>query len=136
MNWLRNFLYGRYGNDALNIALLVFAVLIAAVFRFTPWWWLSYVCYVPVAAVLFRGFSRNIDQRRKENEVFLSVLRKFQFWGRSTKTKMNGTKAKMKDKEHRYYKCPACGAQLRVPKGRGKICITCPKCRKEFVKKT
>lgn len=129
MNWLRNFMYGRYGNDGLNIALLIFAVLLSVVFWFTPWWWLSYVCYVPIAIMLFRGFSRNIEQRRKENEVFLSFLRKFQFWG-------NNTKARMKDKTHKYYKCPACGVQLRVPKGKGKICITCPKCRKEFVKKT
>ncbi|MDD5952477.1 MAG: hypothetical protein PUC32_02305 [Oscillospiraceae bacterium] len=129
MNWLRNFFYGRYGNDALNIALLLLAMVLALVFRFTPWWWLSYICYLPLILLLFRAFSRNIDKRRHENDVFLSGFRKIKGW-------WTRQRDKAKDKTHKYYKCPCCGAQLRVPKGRGKICITCPKCKKEFVKKT
>lgn len=129
MNRLRNFFYGRYGNDALNIALLLFAVVISVAFRFTPWWWLCYVSYAPLAVMVFRGFSRNIDQRRKENDVFLCGFRKIRDWG-------NRVKTRSRDKDHKYLKCPSCKAQLRVPKGKGKICITCPKCRKEFVKKT
>lgn len=136
MNWLRNmgyrmaqFMSGRYGNDALNVALMLFAVLISVVLRFTPVWYLSFLCYVPLAVMVFRTFSRNIERRRRENEIFTSVFYRLRNWaGRN--------KAKAKDTTHKYYKCPACKAQLRVPKGKGKICITCPKCRKEFVKKT
>ena len=45
-------------------------------------------------------------------------------------------KARSQDKTHRYFKCPGCGQTVRVPRGRGKIQITCPKCRREFIKKT
>lgn len=126
---LAQFLSGRYGNDALNVALMIFAVLISVVLRFTPVWYLSFLCYVPLALMLFRAFSRNIAARQKENRLFLAPVRKLQAWAGRNKTKA-------KDTTHKYYKCPACKAQLRVPKGKGKICITCPKCRKEFVKKT
>ena len=43
---------------------------------------------------------------------------------------------RMGDKTHRYYRCPGCRQRLRVPRGRGNIVITCPKCHREFTKKT
>jgi hypothetical protein len=136
MDRIRQFFYGRYGNDQLNIALLVFAVLLWVVFRMTPVWYLGYVGYVPLAFSVYRSLSKNIDQRRRENEVFVKVLRKLRFWTQKNKEQIHAKKSQRQDKEHKYYKCPSCGAQLRVPKGKGKICITCPKCRKEFIKKT
>lgn len=129
MNRAAQFLSGRYGNDALNVALMLLAVAISVVLRFTPVWYLSFLCYVPMGWMLFRAFSRNIAARQRENQLFLAPIRRLQTWAA-------GRKAKANDTTHRYYKCPACKAQLRVPKGKGKICITCPKCRKEFVKKT
>lgn len=42
----------------------------------------------------------------------------------------------LSDSGHKYMKCPHCKAQLRLPKGKGKISVTCPVCKKEFVKKT
>ena len=42
----------------------------------------------------------------------------------------------LKRKEYHYYRCPQCGQQLRVPRGRGKISITCPKCGHQFIKKS
>jgi len=43
---------------------------------------------------------------------------------------------RMGDKTHRYYRCPGCRQRLRVPRGRGNIVITCPKCHREFTKRT
>ena len=133
---MRNFMYrmaqflsGRYGNDHLNVALMLFSVLISVALRFTPVWYLSFLCYIPLGFMLFRAFSRNIAARQKENQLFLAPFRKLRAWAAAHK-------AKAKDTTHAYYKCPFCKAQLRVPKGKGKICITCPQCRKEFVKKT
>ena len=80
MNSLRNFFSGRYGNDHLNIALLLFAMILMFVFRFTPVWYLSFVAYVPLIFMVYRGFSRNYEKRRRENEVFLSGIRKLKFW--------------------------------------------------------
>ena len=138
MNWLRNFLYGRYGMDGLNIALVIFAFLLSIAVRIVIWflvpyfWWMRFlylVTYIPLAVAVFRAFSRNVGRRSRENEVFMGALRKIT--GRT-----RDRKVKVQDREHRYYKCPSCGAQLRVPKGKGKIRITCPQCRREFVKKT
>lgn len=129
MNRFQNFFYGRYGNDMLNTVLLLFAVLLSVVLRFTPWWWLSYVSCVPIALVIFRTFSRNVSQRRKENEIFMSGFYKMKNW-------ITGRKAQAADKTHKYYTCKSCGARLRVPKGKGKIRITCPQCKREMIKKT
>lgn len=131
MNWLRNFMYGRYGNDGLNIALLIFSFLISGVFRCFPWPIRLgiFAGYAVLFIVFFRMLSRNIERRRRENDVFMRGFRKLTGWFR-------GHRAKSSDKMHRYFKCPDCGAQLRVPRNRGKIEITCPRCKKQFIKKT
>ncbi|MBO2527292.1 MAG: hypothetical protein CW335_03815, partial [Clostridiales bacterium] len=67
---------------------------------------------------LFRTFSRNIYTRQKENRRFR------QLWTR------------LRDRKNRYYRCPKCRQTVRVPKGRGKISIRCPKCGEKFIKKT
>jgi uncharacterized paraquat-inducible protein A len=66
-------------------------------------------------------FSRRLDQRRKENARFLSILRPL-------RQKFSSTLAHMKDKEHRYFRCPNCKQQMRVPRGKGRIQVTCRKC--------
>lgn len=70
----------------------------------------------------FRIFSRNIPKRYEENRRF---QKKLQLLSRAAG-----------DKTHKYYKCSACGQTIRVPKGKGKIQITCPKCKNTFIKKT
>ena len=129
MNFIQRFMYGRYGMDQLNIALLlVYLVLylISGLFRSHTLRLLSFLCLITVTV---RFFSRRADQRREENARFLNavgpLLRRY-----------NVNKSRRQDKDHSYFKCPNCGQQLRVPKGKGKICITCPKCRIEFIKKT
>ena len=132
-NWLRQmgqriktgflrFMDGRYGGDKLNITLV----------------WVSLAAYIislliPVAGIkllllvvyygilgwaIFRFLSRNIYKRYEENRKYLRMLER------------------LKDKEHRYFDCPRCRQPVRVPRGKGKIAITCPKCKEKFIKKT
>ena len=129
MDRIARFLYGRYGSDQLNIALIIFSLVISIVMRFTPVWYLGYLCYITLGFSVFRMLSRNIEARRKENLMFLKIVWPFKNWTQYTSRKV-------KDKTHKYYKCPKCKAVLRVPKGRGKIQITCAKCKHEFIKKT
>ena len=119
---LRNFMMGRYGTDRLNmvilsvglVASLLSVVLKAPVVNLV----LFALSYGMMFWAIFRSLSRNTYKRYLENRKFL------QFTGR------------LKDREHRYFDCPKCRQMVRVPRGKGKISITCPRCREKFVKKT
>lgn len=74
--------------------------------------------------LLFRIFSKNLPKRREENQKFLNW-----FW--KAKSNAAGAKARRADKDHKYFTCK-CGAVCRVPVGKGKIVITCPKCGREI----
>lgn len=135
MNWLRRMMIGRYGNDALGnfcfgVYLLLFVLQL--IFRGTPASAvLLTLSYVTIIVYFFRCFSRNIYKRQMENQKFLQMWKPvkdyFKFWKMRWQER-GGTKA--------LYRCPKCHQIIRVPKGRGKIAITCPKCRLEFIKKT
>jgi len=121
---------GRYGPDHLSIAMVVLSLILSllhAILQFAP---LMYVSYVILALTLFRLLSRNIKRRRAENDRFV------RYWW-PIRTKFNRTVANIKNrKTHKFLKCPSCRNILRVPKGKGKLQITCPKCGERFIKKT
>jgi uncharacterized paraquat-inducible protein A len=75
-------------------------------------------------------FSKDVQKRRMENYKFAMLMSPVYSWFRRWIGRLKDSKT------YRYYKCPQCKAQLRVPKNQGKICINCPKCHKEFIKKT
>ena len=119
---IRQFMTGRYGTDKLNMTILIAGMLISIVSNFMPWYivrlLLFLLSYGLLIWALFRTFSRITYKRYDENRKYLMFLQRF------------------KDREHRYYDCPRCRQQVRVPRGKGKIAITCPKCREKFTKKT
>lgn len=122
-DWFRNFMLGRYGSDKLNVALLVSGIVLmllgSILGKFTTWAGVfTLLSYLVLIWCMFRMYSRNIDARRRENAAFLNFFNH------------------MKDKEHRYYRCPKCHQTVRVPRGRGKINIRCPKCGEQFIKTT
>lgn len=112
------FMYGRYGPDQLNTALLILGAALTVIGWFSTLPILTFLSYIPLTLVIVRMFSRNVSRRRKENQKFL------QFFSR------------LKDRDSRYFSCPNCGQTVRVPRGRGKINIRCPKCGNQFIKKT
>ena len=79
--------------------------------------------------ILFRMFSKNLCKRQAENGKFMNWL-----W--SVKNKNAGAKARHADKDHKYFTCKQCKAICRVPVGKGKIIITCPKCGAQIHAKT
>ena len=119
---LRSFMSGRYGTDKLNMFILGAGVVICLVSLFIPVaevnLLLTTVSYGLMIWAIFRTFSRNTYRRYQENRKFLLLLDRF------------------KDRDNRYFDCPKCRQLVRVPKGKGKIAITCPKCREKFIKKT
>lgn len=120
---MNDFNSGRNGTDALSAFLTAAALVIAvaasvsaAAIRLI----LTLVAIILAGIALFRIFSRNTARRRYENDVFLSIFRK----------------SEKKDAGFRYFRCPECKTECRVPKGKGKIKITCPKCGHQFIKRT
>lgn len=138
---ISQFMYGRYGNDKLNIGLgilwLVVNILNTVFFRLRL---LRLFTYIIIGIILFRCLSRNIPQRTKENEKFLDfcdwarpfVIKAKKYfnkvceWFRLQSRKFNDRKT------HRYVKCPYCKATIRVPFRKGKHSVKCPRCTEPF----
>ena len=128
MNWFKKIMYGRYGGDDLSKALLVLSFILIVIAGFLPKSLSSLVAigYIPTLVCIFRIFSRNIFKRRQENYKYLKIKNSVVIW---SKQKLN----RLKDsKTHKYFTCPDCKQKLRVPRGRGKLTVTCPKCKKSF----
>jgi len=126
MNKLLQFMAGRNGNDQLGLAMLVCALILNIIFRMTGIYIIGLVAMCMVGVVIFRMFSRNIAKRQEENRRFLG------FWYNS-KTQFNDWRTrKSQSKTYKFFTCPGCKNILRVPRGKGKIQITCPKCGQRF----
>lgn len=128
-------MYGRYGQDQLGtfcFAAYLVIWLVALLFRGTR---VSFVLgtldYLFVIVYFFRFFSRNIYKRQQENQKFLVVYNRVKNYVKYIKLKFTE-----RDGVKKLYRCPKCHQIIRVPKGRGKIAITCPKCRFEFIRRT
>lgn len=120
---------GRYGGDQLNIALMILYLVLAIAAQITGLWVLWIVEVLLLVYCFYRILSRNVEKRYQENLRFLKLWNPVKLW-------FQGIRNRSADKAHRYYHCPKCKNTLRVPKGKGKICITCPVCKTEFIKKT
>ncbi|MDR7855180.1 hypothetical protein [Tissierella sp.] len=130
MKWLRKFMSGRYGGDQLSTLLVVLSLLITLLGRWLNIRLIMYLSYIPLYISIFRMFSKDIEKRRLENykfAIFMSPL-----YSRFKRTQ----KHVIESKTHKFYKCPECKTKLRLPKGKGKIVITCPKCKNKFEKRT
>ena len=119
---IRRFMDGRYGTDQLNMVILgagLVASILSAAIQVQPvnliFWALSYALMI---WAIFRTLSRNTYKRYQENRKFRQIF------------------YRLKDRQNRYFNCPKCRQMVRVPRGKGKIAITCPRCREKFVKKT
>ena len=125
----QRFMYGRYGGDVLNLVILTAAVIWSMGWRYTKLWPVAYLSWVLTGWAVFRMFSRNLTRRRAENAKFLELTRPAAQWFKLRRTIH-------RDRDHCYFKCPNCGQQLRVPKGKGKLNITCRNCGTSFEKNT
>ena len=135
MNWLNKFrawsnkvMYGRYGVDELSMALIITSLIIMVISGWLPGVLkiFSLAAYIPMAIYIFRTFSKNIFKRQAEYYKYLSFKK-------SIISRFKKCEKRIKDsKTHKYFKCPNCHQELRVPKGNGNITITCPKCHTSF----
>lgn len=130
MNQLRRFMYGRYGYDQLGQFIIGVSLVVTLVGSITNSQIIVLLSYLILIAGLFRIISKNHKQRRKENDIYLKLMQPIKKKIQKQSQLFIGTKI------HKYYNCPQCKQTIRVPKGKGMICISCPKCRTEFQKRT
>ena len=130
----RQFMMGRYGNDHLNGLIFVIAlvfVVLDIVLKKDIFQIIALICLV---LIYFRMFSRNVEERYAENQKFLGLLDRiksiFVRSGRSSYGK------RTEDRQYKIYSCPRCRQKIRVPRGKGRIRIRCPRCGNSFIKKT
>lgn len=131
---IQRFMIGRHGADELSKAMSIWVMVCLVVSMFSGmlpvlsiFYWVGLILMI---YSLFRMFSRNSAKRYAENQKYLNVRYK-------AAVKKDAAKKRWEQRGiYRFYKCPGCKQRVRVPKGRGKICITCPKCRTEFIRKS
>lgn len=130
MNFLRRLMAGRYGTDQLSFALLIFALLLNVIASLTGFIYISSFSAIVIFCGIFRMFSRNYEKRRAENMLFMKYWNGIKNFFRRQRDRMR------QSRDFRFFKCPSCKNNLRVPKGKGKIYVTCPRCGERFIKKT
>lgn len=122
--------YGSYGPDSLNKFLLTTAMITMLLSMFTRWNLLYVIALAALIYSYFRTLSKNYSKRYAENQMFLKSTEGIR---RFYNKKINEMRQR---KTHHIYKCPSCKQKIRIPKGKGKISIKCPKCSTEFIKKS
>ena len=124
------FMQGRNGVDQLSQFLNIVVMILLMIAIFTKSVILDWIPFVLMGYMYFRIFSRNIPKRSMENQKFCNMRYDLAI------KKNNWKKEWEQRKIYRFFRCPMCKQKVRVPKGRGKICITCPKCRQEFIRRS
>ncbi|MDD4850829.1 MAG: hypothetical protein PHO10_09065 [Gemmiger sp.] len=127
--WFQRFMSGRYGNDQFSsflcvtsLVLLLLGMFVSGILYYLGLGLLVY-CY-------FRMLSRNLQKRRAENQWYLQRRAVVTGWFSKYKTRFSQRAT------YRYFRCPRCHQEIRVPRGRGKISISCPKCGTQFIKRS
>ena len=126
----QRFMAGRYGADQLTKVYLVITMICLVLSMFTRFMPLYWVALLLLVYTYYRMFSKNVSKMYAQNQKFLN-------WRYHLVAKWDAFKKRFAQrKEYRFFKCPTCKQRVRVPKGKGKICITCPRCHRDFIKKS
>lgn len=125
---LIRFMQGRYGIDSLGKVTMGAAVVAILINFFTDSLIVNFLAWAFLIYTYFRMFSRNIYKRSAENQAFLNRTYKLRCFFARQKNLM------AQRKTHHIYKCPTCKQKIRVPRGKGRIEIRCPKCNTTFIK--
>lgn len=122
------FMMGRNGVDELARFESIFVWILLLVSIFSRMWIFDLLAMALIVHMYFRILSRNVSKRYEENQKYVN----FRY---NAVVKWDKKKKRIAQRRnYRFYKCPMCRQEVRVPKGHGKIQITCPKCRETFIK--
>ncbi len=148
--WNRLFA-GRRGPDAVCGVLFVVGLVLSGVAWYTKNQIIGWLVYLPWALAVLRMFSTRLEQRYQENRRFLvwwqQLKTRVMAWFRGMRVHRGDAKCKeaggvfqgaarpadtAADTAYHHFSCPCCAQKLRVPRGRGRVEVTCPKCRTVF----
>ena len=124
------FMIGRYGADALSRFMMGLSVALMAINLFVRVRVLNMAVVALIVLIYYRMFSTNIQKRYSENMKYLAWQDKVLGFFRKQKYRLSDRRV------NHIYRCPGCGQKIRIPRGKGRIVVTCPKCRHEFQKKS
>ncbi len=152
---VREYLSGIYGMDALSSVLLAFGALLCIFSCLIPSGRLHWLVLPALALIVLCGlrfFSRQVGRRWRENDVFCRITAPFFEKLGPPDEEVKALRAKKREekllekeerllkkeqeREFRFFNCPMCKQRLRVPRGNGKVEITCPNCGNRFIRKT
>lgn len=126
----QKFMTGRYGTDQLSRFLLGAGLALAVISMFWRKANFTWFLLVILIIVYYRMFSKDISRRYAENQKYLELTAK-------VRQKFYKEKRRIEQsKEYAFFKCPSCSQEVRVPRGKGKIEIDCPKCHTKFIKRS
>lgn len=124
------FMQGRYGTDDFYKFLFWVALIGIVINWFFKSQLLSFAVTLILVYAMYRVLSKNHSARYAENQRYLQATVKIRYWFDQQKKLME------ERKYHHIYTCPKCRQKIRIPKGKGKIMIRCPKCHHEFQKRS
>ncbi len=134
MRRLREKLYewmqGRNGVDEMGIFLIGASLVLLIISSLLSVFLLSLIAFGLLIYSYFRVFSRNIGARKAENNRYLAERERLRFKLQSQKVRFGLRKT------YKYLKCKNCKKKMRVPRGKGKIEVTCPHCGEKFITKS
>ena len=127
---LQKFMIGRYGVDPLNRFIMWAVIVLIFLNLFLRWDVLFFLEIIGLVWCYFRMFSKNYPAREKENRVYMRVRLKVTDFLNKCKFRFQQAR------QYHIYKCPGCGQKIRIPRGKGRVSIHCPKCGTDFIKKS
>lgn len=126
---IQKFMYNKYGADQFGMALVIASLIVSVIATIANQPVLSIISWAMLIYALFRMFSKNYVKRRIENDTYMQAIT-------YCKRRWKVLKNNVTDRQYHYYLCPKCHQVVRVPRGKGKITITCPSCRNTFDKRS
>lgn len=152
-------MFQRRNLDELNRAMLITAIVftIIGTFFFPYGAWPRYVtggvATVLLVLVVLRLFGKNPARRNTENMRFLAIVTAVGDWfrrlfrprgtpARTHRTRPHRARKAQKNptwseiRQYKYFICPQCTQRLRVPRGKGRIRVTCTRCGNVFETKS
>ena len=134
---LSSIMIGRYGGDAFGRFISICAcisIVVSVAFKVagatTVGAIFSWIALALIVWCYIRIFSRNTYRRSEENRKYLSCRNRVAGALRLSRNRFR------QRKEYVFFRCPGCREIMRVPRGKGKIRITCSRCGYRFEKKT